>query len=81
MLQVHLSGGMESAQQKKRRLLAADCSILGRRRRREVWPNRPQKKKFRLKLNYLVCERDKMGIFKEIWKSPKFEHSDALEGI
>ena len=66
MLQAHLSGGMESAQQKKRRLLAADFSILGRRRRREVWPNRPQKEKLRLKLKYLVCEHDKMGIFEKI---------------
>ena len=71
MLRTHLLGGKERAQHKKRNLLAANCSILGNRRRgRNAWPNYAQTRKSCLKVNYQVREH-KNGNFQEKLKIPK----------
>ena len=56
---------------RKRRLLSAGCSFLGRRRRREVWPNRPQKEKIASKTEILGARTRQNGNFQENLKIPK----------
>ena len=66
---------------RKTHVLAVKGSVfaeLRRRRRRYVSPNCAQTRKLRLKANYQVSTQKKMGIFKKIWKFPKFEHFTAL---
>ena len=81
----HLLGGGRTCPAENWHLLAVKCSIYGdrrrRRRRSNVLHNNVQTRKLRLKVNYQVRERAKMGIFKKIRKSPKFEHFEALEPI
>ena len=77
---MHLLGGEESVRKKKGTYLPRAALFLGVVVVVTLGQIDP-KRKIASKSEILGVRTRKMGIFKKIWKFPKFEHSAALEKI